>query len=68
MPVSEELRTNLSEGTDNAFKVKREEESDGGGDEERFDMDDGYAVGPPDEVFAAVERFRQAVRALGPSA
>ena len=36
MPVSEELRTNLSEGTDNTFKVKREEESDGGGDEERF--------------------------------
>ena len=36
MPVSEELRTNLSEGTDNTFKVKREEESDGGGDEEIF--------------------------------
>ena len=28
MPVSEELRTNLSEGTDNTFKVKREEESE----------------------------------------
>ena len=44
MPVSEELRTNLSEGTDNTFKVKREEESDGGGDEERSNSEGNPGV------------------------
>jgi len=31
----------------------------------KFDMDDGYAVGPPEVVFPAVQRFAVAVRALG---
>jgi len=31
----------------------------------RFDMDDGYAVGPPREVFRAVARFAEEVRGLG---
>jgi len=31
----------------------------------RFDMDDGYAVGPPGVVFPAVQRFGAAVRFLG---
>ena len=31
----------------------------------RFDMDDGYALGPPDEVFPAVLRFAARVHALG---
>ena len=31
----------------------------------RFDMDDGYAVGPPQEVFQAVARFADAVSTLG---
>ena len=31
----------------------------------RFDMDDGYAVGPPELVFPALERFAAAVAELG---
>eukprot|EP00973_Karenia_brevis_P071008 9865946-Karenia_brevis.AAC.1 len=31
----------------------------------RFDMDDGYAVGPPTAVFQAVSDFAQAVSAIG---
>ena len=31
----------------------------------RFDMDDGYAVGPPDVVFPAVLRFAERLHALG---
>ena len=31
----------------------------------RFDMDDGYAVGPPEIVFPAVVRFAAALRDLG---
>ena len=31
----------------------------------KFDMDDGYAVGPADDVFRAVQQFGDAVRRLG---
>jgi hypothetical protein len=36
-----------------------------GGGAARFDMDDGYAVGPPDVVFRAVESLSDAVASLG---
>ena len=31
----------------------------------KFDMDDGYVVGPPSVAFAAVQRFSEAISALG---
>ena len=31
----------------------------------RFDMDDGYVIGPPGAVFPAVARFAERIRALG---
>ena len=42
-----------------------DEELRASGGAARFDMDDGYAVGPPELVFPAVLRFARRVAALG---
>ena len=36
-----------------------------GGGAARFDMDDGYAMGPAGVVFSAIERFAERVAAIG---
>ena len=42
-----------------------DEELQGFGGAARFDMDDGYAIGPAEQVFPAILRFAARIHALG---